>query len=166
MICRIQKSANCSKGFTIIEVLLALAIFGTAATVLTFSFTNSIIALKRQQPNRHWESDLQFVRRLVLQAKDVDELQEGDEIDTLSSGEISWEAEIEPTNLIDYYKVTVEYEIEDAPEGMDSHTEVLYLLRPAWSEGEFAGDRQELLQDKQQKLNNHRQAMGILNNFP
>jgi len=166
MICRIQKSANCSKGFTIIEVLLALAIFGTAATVLTFSFTNSIIALKRQQPNRHWESDLQFVRRLVLQAKDVNELQEGDEIDTLSSGEISWEAEIEPTNLIDYYKVTVEYEIEDAPEGMDSHTEVLYLLRPAWSEGEFAGDRQELLQDKQQKLNNHRQAMGILNNFP
>jgi len=166
MICRIQKSANCSKGFTIIEVLLALAIFGTAATVLTFSFTNSIIALKRQQPNRHWESDLQFVRRLVLQAKDVNELQEGDEIDTLSSGEISWEVEIEPTNLIDYYKVTVEYEIEDAPEGMDSHTEVLYLLRPAWSEGEFAGDRQELLQDKQQKLNNHRQAMGILNNFP
>ena len=166
MICRIQKFANCSKGFTIIEVLLALAIFGTAATVLTFSFTNSIIALKRQQPNRHWESDLQFVRRLVLQAKDVDELQEGDEIDTLSSGEISWEAEIEPTNLIDYYKVTVEYEIEDAPEGMDSHTEVLYLLRPAWSEGEFAGDRQELLQDKQQKLNNHRQATGILNNFP
>jgi len=166
MICRIQKFANCSKGFTIIEVLLALAIFGTAATVLTFSFTNSIIALKRQQPNRHWESDLQFVRRLVLQAKDVDTLQEGDEVDTLSSGEISWEAEIEPTNLIDYYKVTVEYEIEDAPEGMDSHTEVLYLLRPAWSEGEFAGDRQELLQDKQQKLNNHRQATGILNNFP
>ena len=165
MICRIQKSTNCSKGFTIIEVLLALAIFGTAATVLTFSFTNSIIALKRQQPNRHWESDLQFVRRLVLQAKDVDTLQEGDEVDTLSSGEISWEAEIEPTNLIDYYKVTVEYEIEDAPDGMESHTEVLYLLRPAWSEGEFAGDRQELLQDKQQKLNNHRQAMGILNNF-
>lgn len=155
------------QGFTIIEVLLALAIFGAAATVLTFAFTNSVIALQRQQPNRHWEADLQFVRRQVLQAESIDDLEEGDEIDSLSSGEIKWEAtEIELTNLIDYYKVTIEYEIEDAPEGMEQHTEVLYLLRPAWSEGEFAGDRQELLQDKQQKLNNHRQSMGILNNFP
>ena len=159
-----QNATQASKGFTIIEVLLALAIFGTAATVLTFAFTNSVIALQRQQPNRHWESDLQFVRRQVLQAESIDDLEEGEEIDSLSSGEITWEAtEIELTNLIDYYKVTIEYEIEDAPEGLDQHTEVLYLLRPAWSEGEFAGDRQELLQDKQQKLNNHRQAMGIRN---
>lgn len=157
-------SDKCAMGFTLIEVLIALAIFGMASVVLTFSFSNAVIALQRQQPNQHWENDLQFVRRQVLVAESIDDLEEGDEIDSLSSGVITWEAtDIEMTDLIDFYKVTVEYDIEDAPEELQQHTEVLYLLRPAWSEGEFAGDRQELLQDKQEKLRQHRQSMGMYN---
>ena len=66
----------------------------------------------------------------------MEELEEGDEIETLSSGVITWEAtEIEMAEVIDLFRVTVEYEIEDAPEGYEQHSETLYLLRPAWSEG-------------------------------
>jgi len=160
---RIGRRRKAFWGFTIIEVVIALAIFGTASVVLTIAFSNAVHGLNRQKKNQHWENDLQFVRRQVLLAKDKEELEDGEDIDTLSSGEISWEAEIEMTDLIDYYKVTVHYDIEDAPEDYQEHSEVLYLLRPAWSEGEFAGDRQELLQDKQEKLRSHRQSMGMYN---
>ena len=56
----------------------------------------------------------------------------------------------------------MEYEIEDAPEGYEQDSETLYLLRPAWSEGEFAADRQELLQDKQEQLRMARQESGMM----
>ena len=152
------------KGFTIIEVLVALAILGAGAFVLTFAFSNAVIGLRHQQDNSHWANDLQFVRRQVLLAKDMDTLEEGDEIDTLSSGTISWQAsEIEMAEVIDLFRVIVEYEIEDAPEGLENHSEVLYLLRPNWSAGGFAGDRQELLQDKQGNLRRTRQESGMMN---
>ncbi len=159
-----MKGSGRHLGFTIIEVLVALAILSTGAFVLTFSFANAVTGLHRQQDNGHWENDLQFVRRQVLLAKNMEELEEGDEIETLSSGVIAWEAtEIEMAEVIDLFRVTVEYEIEDAPEGYQYHSETLYLLRPAWSEGEFAADRQELLQDKQEKLRTSRQESGLMN---
>ena len=152
------------KGFTLIEVLVALAILGAGAFALTFAFGNAVIGLHRQQDNGHWVSDLQFVRRQVLLAKDMDVLKEGDEIDTLSSGVIAWQAtEIEMAEVIDLFRVVLEYEIEDAPEGYQYHTEVLYLLRPNWSSGEFAGDRQDLLQDKRDNMRRSRQEEGLMN---
>ena len=152
------------KGFTLIEVLVALAILGVGAFALTFAFGNAVIGLHRQQDNGHWVSDLQFVRRQVLLAKDMDALEEGDEIDTLSSGVIAWQAtEIEMAEVIDLFRVVLEYEIEDAPEGFQFHTEILYLLRPNWSGGEFAGDRQELLQDKRDNMRRSRQDGGLMN---
>jgi prepilin-type N-terminal cleavage/methylation domain-containing protein len=152
------------RGFTLIEVLVALAILGAGAFALTFAFGNAVIGLHRQQDNSHWVSDLQFVRRQVLLAKDMDALEEGDEIDTLSSGVIAWQAtEIEMAEVIDLFRVVLEYEIEDAPEGLQNHTEVLYLLRPNWSSGEFAGDRQDLLQDKRDNMRRSRQEGGLMN---
>lgn len=153
-----------TRGFTVIEVLVALVIFGAGSTVLTFAFSNAVLALRHQEKNNHWESDLQFVRRQVLVAKDLDELEDGDDIESLSSGEISWRASnVEMAEVVDLFKVTVEYEIEDAPEGYEHHTEVLYLLRPEWSNGEFAGDRETLLQDKRESLRSARQAAGMMN---
>ena len=158
-----MKPCSVQRGFTIIEVLVALAILSTGAFVLTFAFANAVNGLQRQKDNSQWENDLQFVRRQVLLAKNIEELEEGDEIETLSSGVITWEAtEIEMAEVIDLFRVTVEYEIEDAPEGYEQHSETLYLLRPAWSEGEFAADRQELLQDKQEQLRMARQESGMM----
>ena len=152
-----------AKGFTIIEVLVALVLFGAGSTVLTFSFGNAVLALRDPEKNNHWEADLQFVRRQVLMTKDIDDLEDGDEIDSLSSGEISWKGTAEMAKVIDLFKVTVEYEIEDASEAKKHHTEVLYLLRPEWSKGEFAGDRETLLQDKRESLRSARQAAGMMN---
>ena len=158
-----MKPCAVQRGFTIIDVLVALAILCSGALVLSFAFANAVNGLQRQKDNSQWENDLQFVRRQVLLAKNMEELEEGDEIETLSSGVITWEAtEIEMAEVIDLFRVTVEYEIEDAPEGNEQHSETLYLLRPAWSEGEFAADRQELLQDKQEKLRMARQESGMM----
>ena len=66
-------------------------------------------------------------------------------------------------DVIDLFRVVLEYEIEDAPEGFQYHTEVLFLLRPNWSSGEFAGDRQDLLQDKRDNMRRSRQEGGLMN---
>ena len=122
-----MKPCAVQRGFTIIEVLVALAILSTGAFVLTFAFANAVNGLQRQKDNSQWENDLQFVRRQVLLAKNMEELEEGDEIETLSSGVITWEAtEIEMAEVIDLFRVTVEYEIEDAP-GVMSNTQRLSI---------------------------------------
>ena len=71
-----MKPCAVQRGFTIIEVLVALAILSTGALVLTFAFANAVNGLQRQKDNSQWENDLQFVRRQVLLAKNMEELEE------------------------------------------------------------------------------------------
>ena len=150
------------RGFTIIEVLVALAILSTGAFVLTFAFANAVNGLQRQKDNSQWENDLQFVRRQVLLAKNMEELEEGDEIETLSSGVITWEAtEIEMAEVIDLFELQWNMRSRMRLRVM-SNTQRLSIYFVLLGRKEFAADRQELLQDKQEQLRMARQESGMM----
>ena len=139
-----------SKAFTLIEVVLAVALFASAAVVLTSSFVNALMARELGNHNTLLEGDIRAVRLQLLLEPSREDAEDGDDIETLNSGKASWRAMIEPTNVVDLFQVALEIEFFDPPEDTPSHyQETLYLLRPTWSESE---ERNTLLEDKRAAL--------------
>lgn len=140
--------------FTLIEVVIALAIFASAAVVLSQAFTNALLAREHGISNDNYEADIRTVRMQLLLEPDLENAEDGGEIETYKNGEASWQANIEPTNVVDLFRVELQIQFSEPEEGQDnSYTETLYLLRPTWSE---ADERSELLADKKDELESSR----------
>lgn len=136
--------------FTLIEVLLALAIFAVAISMLSQSVVNTLTSRNVLRSHKNVDVDIRFVRRHVLSITDRDDVESGDTLTTLSSGTANWEAEIEETNLVDVFKLILSITLTDPDtREEDIHIQELYLLRPTWSE---SSDRDILLEDKKQSV--------------
>jgi prepilin-type N-terminal cleavage/methylation domain-containing protein len=121
-------------GFSLIEVVVAVAIAGIAFFVLTETFFNVLLTLESLESESDYQKDVRFVRREIIQIADRDELEDGGEITTLDLGTAEWYAEIEALDVVDLFRVDLEIEFEN-PEGEPlNYIETLYLLRPTWSD--------------------------------
>lgn len=149
-----MKCKHTRPGFSLIEVVVALAIFAMAAVVLTETFVNSLLAREKGFNNSTRNRDIQAVRMQLLLEPNRDDAEDGDTYETLSNGVASWEAKIDPTNIVDLFKVQLRIEFgEPQVELETSYQEILYLLRPTWSEPD---ERSDLLQEKKDALRNSR----------
>jgi len=146
--------SHTADGFSLIEVVVALALFAMAAVVLNSSFINALLARERGLSNDRLHADIQAVRLQLLLEPNLEDVEDGGRYETLNSGTANWEASVEPTNLIDLFHVQLQIEFSDPQDDQAAtHTESLYLLRPTWSE---SNERSELLQDKKDELENSR----------
>jgi general secretion pathway protein I len=149
-----SKQPQARHAFTLIEVLIALAVFAMAATYLTSTFVSALTARERSVNDDLLHADIQAVRMQLLLEPDRDDAEDGGEYPTLRHGEAFWQARIEPTQLVDLFQVAFTIEFSDPPEdGPDGYEEKLYLLRPTWSETD---ERSDLLEDKRQELERNR----------
>lgn len=151
----LQKDGKKS-GFMLIEVLVALAIFGLAAVYLVDGAFVASRTIRLMKDARELEQDLLWVRSQVLTEPSYEKLQDGGELTALTMGEVEWEVEVEMTEVLDLYLVnlTLEYEGNDdfgiEPGERNSQ---MYLLRPSWGRhADFATERNRLLEDKRDKI--------------
>ncbi|MFQ3226370.1 MAG: general secretion pathway protein I [Lentimonas sp.] len=142
-------------GFSLIEVVVALALFAMASVVLTSTFVNALLAREHGQSNDIRNADIRAVRMQILLEPNIEDAEDGDRYETLENGTAHWEASIEPTNVVDLFQVQLSIEFSEPQEGQEAaYTETLYLLRPTWSESD---ERSQLLQDKKDDLQNSRE---------
>ena len=147
-------NASHTKGFTLIEVLVALAIFAMAGTYLMSTFVNTLEARERSVSNDLLHADIQAVRLQLLLEPNREDAEDGGNYPTLNNGEATWTAEIEETEVVDLFKVALSMEFAEPAEGQPAaHSETLYLLRPTWSDSD---DRSKLLEDKKEALQDSR----------
>jgi len=125
---------NLRSGFSLIEVIIAIAIAGISFFVLTETFFNVLLTLEGLESESDYQKDVRFVRRQIIQIADRDELEDGGEITTLDLGQAEWLVEIEETNIVDLFTVQLEITFEN-PDGKSiEYQEILYLMRPTWSD--------------------------------
>ena len=125
-----------------------------AAVVLTETFVNSLLAREKGVSNDVRNRDIQAVRMQLLLEPNREDAEEGDTYETLSNGPARWEAEIEPTNVVDLFQVQLRIEFQKPQDDQEaSYQETLYLLRPTWSESD---ERSDLLQEKKDALLDNR----------
>jgi len=137
-------------GFTLIEVLLALALFAVSVVVLASAYINVLFGLESVRVDRVLEQEMAFVRSVVLTAPDRETLEEGGELPTGELGLAYWEAELEPTAIADLFVVRVSITIQGTRESEGKTlNERLIVLRPSWSE---PVDREELRADSKERI--------------
>jgi hypothetical protein len=147
---------NQTNGFMLIEVLIALALFGLSAVFLVDGAFVAARTIRVMKDTREMEQDLLWVRGELFKESEYEKMEDGGDIQSLSLGEIRWDAEIEMSEVIDLFKVTLTLGYEGNDElGIEPGERIskMYLFRPSWGrDDEFSSERERLLEDKRDKI--------------
>lgn len=136
--------------FTLLEVLVALAIFALTAVVLGATYVNALNAYQVANRRNEYTQDLRFVRTAVLTDTDRDKVEEGGDVNLGDNRRAHWDADIASTGTADLFQVTWTCEITDpARQQPYKVTQTFLLLRPTWSE---PVERSQLLDQARQRI--------------
>jgi general secretion pathway protein I len=143
-------SRNSKIGFTLLEVLVALAIFALAAVVLGGTYVNALNAYEMAARRNEYTEDLRFVRAALLTEPDRDKAAAGGDLDLGNEKRAHWTADIAPTGTVDLFAVTWRCDITD-PARREPYrsTQALLLLRPTWSD---PVERSKLLDQAKERI--------------
>jgi len=138
------------RAFTLVEVLISLAMFALAAISLGAAYTNVVLSRQALKVNDVAVDDLARARAALLETVNYDDVTAGGEINLPGDRVATWKGEIEPTSVGDLFSVTLTVEIQNA-DGTDAAplTETRLLLRPTWS---VPADRQKIRDAARQRL--------------
>lgn len=121
------------RGFTLMEVLVALCIFAMAAVVLGSAYLNVLTSYEVVSRGVQTNEDFAFARQMMLMESDPKKLEQGGDFETASGRQVHWTAEIESSTIADVYKVVFHCEIAAEGAGDPSKlTETFMVLRPTW----------------------------------
>lgn len=142
-------NAGKRRAFTLMEVLIALAIFAMASVFLGAAYLNVLIGYQTAVRDTQADEDIRFARSEMMLLADRKKVEEGGNFDSLNGRRIQWKAEIISTNLPDLFDVVFTSEISDPGKPTKTISEKIRLLRPTWSE---AGERQKLRAETQKRI--------------
>jgi general secretion pathway protein I len=143
------------RGFTIIEVLVALAIFAISAVVLGAAYLNVLNGYEIARRSNVNDGELYYARSQLLSQSDLPTAQAGAEFDD-GDRHVKWTAEIDPANTTDLFTVTFACTITEPSHDPRKVVETFMLVRPTWSDPtarselrQNAANRIALVQGKQ-----------------
>lgn len=123
------------RGFTLVEVLVSLAILALAAIVLGAAYVNTLEAHRAAAQRAARGAPLEFLREGVLNEPEREKIEAGGDLSLPDNRRLHWEATVEETAVPDLFRVAVTGRVEGgdlrAPE---EFAHALMLLRPTWSD--------------------------------
>ncbi len=139
------------RAFTLVEVLVSLAIFSLAAVALSSAYLNVISGYRDSETQRDRHENWSLVRLQVLIEPDRDAIESGGQITLPDNTSLRWTASIESTELANLFALELSGEIA-GDEGWTQH-ERMMLFRPEWSD---PGERDQLRETNRQRFSENR----------
>ncbi|MEO7598289.1 MAG: prepilin-type N-terminal cleavage/methylation domain-containing protein [Opitutus sp.] len=126
-----------ARGFTLLEVLVALSIFALAAVTLGATYVNVLNAYHVVNRTDAHNEEVRFARAQLTSEPDRTKAEQGGDFEASGGGRVAWRATIEPSTIADVFVVTFTCEIAEMNAKLPSRpvNESFMLLRPTWSEG-------------------------------
>jgi general secretion pathway protein I len=122
------------RGFTLLEVLVALCVFAMVVVVLGASYLNVLTSYEVVSRGVVVNEDFAFARQLVLREPDRKKLEQGGEFETADGRRAKWSVEIVSTTMPDVFNLGFTCEIADPTRTEpDKVVQNFTLLRPTWS---------------------------------
>ena len=145
------------KGFTILEVLVAVVIFAGAATVLVASYINILGNFEASRIKTNFDEELAYVRAELQLISEFEDAVDGGEFDMGNGVSGLWYSEIEMTEVPNLFSVNMFVEMVNADgERMDLNQN-FYLLRPTWGEPDEVDRARQDLQERMQDFRDDQQ---------
>jgi general secretion pathway protein I len=120
--------------FTLVEVLVSLAIFVLAAIMLGGSYVNVLGGYEAASKAGQTDQDVRFARAALLTESDPEVAVKGGDFDTANQHHVRWTAEIQPTETTDVFDVVFACEITGADLKKPERVQQRFrLLRPTWA---------------------------------
>ncbi|MEY3852224.1 MAG: hypothetical protein RI910_1204 [Verrucomicrobiota bacterium] len=142
------------RAFTLIEVLVSLAIFAVAAVSLGAAYSNVLLSRIAMKQDEQRLDDRSRCRAALLETPGFEDVEAGGEIHLPGGRTARWQGKIEATAVSDLFAVQLTAEIEAADGGeAEEFAETRMLLRPTWS---IPSDRQKIRDDARQRLEKER----------
>jgi general secretion pathway protein I len=142
------------RAFTLIEVLVSLAIFAVAAVSLGAAYSNVLLSRIAMKQDEQRLDDRSRCRAALLETPGFEDVEAGGEIHLPGGRTARWEGKIEATSVSDLFAVQLTAEIEAADGGeAEEFAETRMLLRPTWS---IPSDRQKIRDEARQRLEKER----------
>jgi general secretion pathway protein I len=145
------------RAFTLIEVLIALAIFSIAAVVLGAAYTNLLLAHAALRDRDGAGDDLVSVREIVLAEPDRAVVERGGDLVLPDGRSATWRATLNPLEVSDLFEVELELEAPPPGDGGGENVrsrQTFRVLRPTWS---TELERKERQDRARQRLERERQ---------
>lgn len=129
-----QHVERMSHAFTLVEVLVSLAIFAMAAVVLGMAYLNVLTNYHAVRTGAARDIDVEFARMNLLTEPDRRGAERGGEM-AMGQGTFRWRAEIDEAAVPDLFRVTLQCEFSDPGSTTPRvQRETFMLLRPSWSD--------------------------------
>ena len=144
-------------GFTILEVLVAVVIFGAAATVLVASYINILSNFSDSRVKANFEEELAYVRSELKIISDVEQAEEGSEFDMGNGVTGVWYSDIEMTTFPNLFQVNLVVTMVNDEGKRVEETQQLYLLRPTWGDPDEVDKARQELQERMQDFREDQQ---------
>lgn len=139
------------RAFSLIEVLVALAIFALAAVGLGAAYSNVLLGRQALKQYDVGAEDMARCRAALLETVNFDDIEVGGDIYLPDDRMARWLGKVEPTAVSDLFAVTLSAEIqkETGGEFIPMKEETRLLLRPSWS---TASDRKVIRDAAKERL--------------
>lgn len=128
------KSAS---AFTLLEVLVSLAIFALAAVMLSATYVNILSNYDAVARRQEHAQEMSLVRVQLLSEPDRKVAEKGGDLALPENRGAHWTVKIEETDVADLFQVNLTCEVRDALGGDAkpwTQDESFMLLRPTWSD--------------------------------
>lgn len=146
----LSRFCRCRKmGFSLVESILALALFAMSAFVVSQICYNCAYPLDMPDKDTQLESDIQRAIEAVLAVTDYDSLSDEIEIDTISGDTLKASCEAEPTPIADLFALTITIEGKNV-----KRIKKMFVVRPSWYE--ISSERDDIIDDRSDFLEDSR----------
>lgn len=147
----IRFSVRTHAGFSLVEAVLALALFAMAAVAISQISYNCLRPLALEDKNALADIVMDYCADSILAVTDYDALDDGIDVDAPDGESYRVYGYAEPTEVIDLF----ELEIVAQGAGKELRTKT-FVIRPGWYEqtqlrDDMLRDRKDFLEDKRRK---------------
>ena len=145
-----------TKGFTLIEALLATTIFTVAAFMLVMAFNNGQVSMLAWEKNSELDKIVDWaIERIDVHSLNLDEIEKGGELPSVEGYRVEWKAQIYPTETLDLFVVEYEIVIQGGSRVREEFRETQLCYNDAWYEDD---DREKLVEEKEDLFEEMKEA--------